>query len=233
MGRWKASRPCGSISTRNAGGSRAQTPANVSRHRAPAIRPAHRRPALAEIEALTNPRIREEWSARRKVRLEDVGAAPPIVMASFVYSGPSRFTDGSFGVYYAGFERETAIAESRFHTERFLSHSRMPATNVFKRMLHANAGGDYDDIREIPADDPIYAPDPSAYAGAQRYGLSVYVRNREDGIVYRSVRRNGGTCIAVFRPRLITKCTAAEMLMYAYDGTRIDTVMQVETQSSV
>jgi hypothetical protein len=185
--------------------------------------------ALETVEALTNPRIRQEWSPRRKIRPEDIGAAPEeLVLASFVYSGPSRFTDGSFGVYYAAFERETAIAESRFHTERFLSLSHVPATNVFKRVLRAKASGLYDDIRKVAADDPIYAPDPDAYAAAQSYALGVYARNREDGIVYRSVRRDDGTCVVAFRPRLVTGSTTAEMLLYAYDGARIDTILVVQ-----
>jgi hypothetical protein len=185
--------------------------------------------ALETIEALTNPRIRQEWSPRKKIRPEDIGAAPDeLVMASFVYSGFSRFTDGSFGVYYAGFQRETAIAESRFHTERFLFLGHLPATNVFKRVLRANMSGSYDDIRKVAADDPIYAPDPDAYAAAQSYALGVYARNREDGIVYRSVRRDSGTCVVAFRPRLVTDCTVTEMLMYAYDGARIDTILVVQ-----
>jgi hypothetical protein len=185
--------------------------------------------ALDTVEALTNPRIRQEWSPRRKIRPEDVGAAPEeLVLASFAYSGPSRFTDGSFGVYYAGFERETAIAESRFHTKRFLSLSHVPATNVFKRVLRAKASGSYDDIRKRATDDPIYTPDPDAYAAAQSYALGVYARNREDGIVYRSVRRDDGTCVCAFRPRLVTDCRVVEMLMYAYDGARIDTILVVQ-----
>lgn len=186
------------------------------------------RTALESIEALTNPRIREEWSARRKIRPEDIGDAPDeLVMASFVYSGPSRFTDGSFGVYYAAFERETAIAESRFHTERFLAQSRQPATQVFKRVLDAKISGKFDNVRDRAPADPIYAPDPADYADAQRYALDVYLRDREDGIVYRSVRRTEGTCIVAFRPRVVTECTIAGMLLYAYDGAKIDAVMTV------
>ena len=188
--------------------------------------------ALDTIEALTNPRIRQDWSPRKKIRPKDIGAAPDeLVMASFVYSGASRFTDGSFGVYYAGFERETAIAESRFHTERFLALSHAGATNVFKRVLHARFSGAYDDLRGIPASNPVYAPDPQGYAAAQRYGLGVYARDREDGIVYRSVRREDGTCAVAFRPRLVTDCMVAEMLMYAYDGAHIDTIMRVAEES--
>jgi hypothetical protein len=68
--------------------------------------------ALLEIEALTNPRVREEAGAYRKVRPEDAIAGPGStpIMASFAYSGPSRFCDGTYGVYYAGREEATAIA---------------------------------------------------------------------------------------------------------------------------
>lgn len=185
--------------------------------------------ALHTIEALTNPRVRQEYSPRRKIRPEDIGAtADETVLASFVYSGPSRFTDGSFGVYYAGFERETAIAESRFHTERFLAQSHVPATNVFKRVLRAKISGLYDDVRRLARTNPVYAPDPDAYGDAQAYGLRTYARNRDDGIVYRSVRHEGGTCVVAFRPRLITGCKTDAMLLYAYDGTHIDTIMRVE-----
>ncbi len=188
--------------------------------------------ALADIEALTNPRIRQEWSARRKIRPADVGDAPDeLVMASFVYSGASRFSDGSFGVYYAAFERDTAIAESRYHTQRFLAQSRQPATNVFKRVLDAKVTGCFDDVRGRAPADPIYAPSPQAYADAQRYAMDIYLRDREDGIVYRSVRRPAGTCIVAFRPRVVTDCLAGETLMYAYDGARIDAVMTMTADS--
>ena len=87
---------------------------------------------LLEIEALTNPRAREEAGAFRKVRPADAIAGPGTtpIMASFAYSGPSRFCDGTYGVYYAGREEETAVAESRYHTEAFLRATAQPSIDV-------------------------------------------------------------------------------------------------------
>lgn len=176
---------------------------------------------------MTNPRIRQEWSPRRKVRPEDMGNANELVMASFVYSGASRFTDGTFGVYYAGFETETAVAESRFHTERFLRLTHQPPTTVYKRMLHARISGRYDDLRNLDKTDPRYNTDPSAYDASQHYALTIYGRNEDDGIVYRSVRHDDGSCVAAFRPRLIRNCVAAEMMLFAFDGSEIDATLRV------
>ena len=189
------------------------------------------RAALDEIEAITNPRIQHEYAARRKVRPEDLAGSDgnPMVIASFAYSGPSRFTDGSYGVYYAAFERRTAIAESAYHTARFLADTNLPATLVYKRVLTADVKGVYDDVRATPLADPIYDPNPQRYAAAQAYALARYAENVVDGIVYTSVRDPEGTALAAFRPRLIAHCKTAGFLAYAYDGERIDEIFEIQS----
>ncbi len=188
------------------------------------------RAALDEIEAISNPRIQQEYAARRKVRPEDLAGSDgnEMVIASFAYSGASRFTDGSYGIYYAAFEQRTAIVESAYHTARFLSYTQTRATVLYKRVLTANLKGAYDDIRATPPADPIYDPDPEKYAAAQAYALPLYAANALDGIVYTSVRAPGGTCIGAFRPRLITNCETAGFLAYTYDGARIDEIFAIE-----
>jgi hypothetical protein len=188
------------------------------------------RAALDEIEAISNPRIQQEYAARRKVRPEDLAGADgnELVIASFAYSGPSRFTDGSFGVYYAGFEERTAIAESVYHTARFLAYTHTRATVVYKRVLMADLKGAYDDLRATPATDPIYDPDPEKYAAAQAHALVLYAANAVDGIVYASVRDAAGTCVAAFRPRLIANCNTSGFLAYAYDGAQVSEILAVE-----
>jgi len=176
------------------------------------------RTALDEIEAITNPRRRFPGSDSNDV-----------VIASFVYSGPSRFTDGSYGVYYAAFEQRTAIAESAYHTARFLAYTNTEPTLVYKRVLSADIKGAYDDIRTTPPTDPIYDPDPEKYAAAQAYASALYAADVVDGIVYTSVRAAGGTCVVAFRPRLISGCTTAAFLAYSYDGARIDDMFAIES----
>ena len=72
--------------------------------------------AVFALEALTNPRLRDEVGDIRLVPPDEriSGPGSSIVMAAFTYLNPqaSRFSDGSYGVFYAGRELETAIAET-------------------------------------------------------------------------------------------------------------------------
>jgi hypothetical protein len=176
---------------------------------------------VLEVEAITNPRVREEAGDYRKIRPEDAVAGPgsTAVMASFAYSGPSRFTDGSYGVYYAAHEEETAIAESRYWTQVFLSATNEPSIDVDKRMYSSRIRGTYDDLRGRSKRSRVY--DLNSYAYSQAYARDVYERNAVDGIVYNSVRREGGQCVCAFRPKLITDCRITAYLQFRWDGSRI------------
>jgi hypothetical protein len=188
--------------------------------------------AIIELEALTNPRLREEAGDFRKIRPEDAVTGPEstAVMASFAYSGASRFTDGSYGVYYAAHEQETAIAESRYWTEQFLRATSEPSIDVDKRMYSARITGAYDDLRERSMRSKVY--DRDSYAYSQAYARKLYEQNSVDGIVYNSVRRDGGQCICAFRPRLVTDCVIAAYLQFRWDGSRIIGVARIATISS-
>src|SRR5690606_22607554 len=67
--------------------------------------------ALFELEGMTNPRLRQELGELSLVpaerRISGPGTTP--IMAAFTHPSPdgSRFSDGSWGVYYAARERET------------------------------------------------------------------------------------------------------------------------------
>lgn len=183
--------------------------------------------AVLEVEALTNPRIREEAGDYRKVRPEDAVTGPGStpIMASFAYSGPSRFTDGTYGVYYAAHDEETAISESRHSTEQFLRATNEPSIDVDKRMYAASIGGRYDDLREKTMRSKLY--DPGSYAYSQAYARGVYEENEADGIVYNSVRRSGGECICAFRPRLVKNCRVHKYLQFRWNGERIIAVARI------
>src|SRR5690348_7566049 len=86
---------------------------------------------LYYIESLTNDRLRDEVGDISLVAKEDrvVGAGASIVMSAFTHISKeriSRFSDGSFGVYYASKTLETAIFETVYHRERFLSYTAQP-----------------------------------------------------------------------------------------------------------
>jgi hypothetical protein len=81
--------------------------------------------ALASAEAKFNPRIRESIGDLSKVPVARrvTGPGASWVMAPFVHCSllrPGRFSDGSFGLYYAGDRTEVAIAETVHHHARFM-----------------------------------------------------------------------------------------------------------------
>jgi hypothetical protein len=179
--------------------------------------------ALYAVESLTNPRIRDEVGEIALVPAGErvFGAGSSYIMAPFTHLTPggSRFSDGSFGVYYAARDRATAVAETRYHRARFLSYTRERPIELDMRVLEARLQAGMHDLRGMAESHPrLYDPDdysiPSVLGRRLREAGSW-------GVVYRSVRRPGGYCAGVFRPRALSGCRQAEHLIYVWDGDRI------------
>ena len=91
--------------------------------------------ALTSAEAKFNPRIRESIGDLSKVPVARrvTGPGASWVMAPFVHCSPlrpGRFSDGSFGLYYAGDRTEVAIAETVHHHARFVN--RQPIVTPYR-----------------------------------------------------------------------------------------------------
>ena len=147
------------------------------------------------------------------------------MLASFVYSGPSRFTDGTFGVFYAAHDEQTAIAESAYHTERFMRETSEPSIDLDKRLYAAVIRGEYEDIRSLRSRSKLYSP--STYTASVQFSRELYEADAVDGIVYRSVRRAGGECVAAYRPRLVTKCRPVKYLQFRWENGHIVGIAQL------
>lgn len=177
------------------------------------------------IEGLTNDRLRDESGAAPLVpesdRLRGPGAS--IVMAAFTHIGrPSRFSDGSYGVYYAARTLETAVRETAYHRARFLAATREAPGEVDMRAYVGRPLKPYLDVRGAQ-----YAKlhDPKDYAASQAFAKPLRDAG-EWGLVYRSVRHPGGECIAAFRPQAVSIPVAGAALAYVWDGERIAKVYQ-------
>ena len=72
--------------------------------------------------------------------------------------------------------------------------------------------------------------DPSSYAASQKLGRSLREAG-SNGIAFDSVRRNGGECVAVFRPRLVQNVRQGVHLRYAWDGNAISEVYEIRVVS--
>lgn len=178
-----------------------------------------------QIEGLTNGRLREEAGEIGLVSPEDRISGPGTtpIMAAFTHLNPegSRFTDGTYGVYYAARELDTAIAETKFHRARFLAATQEPPIEIDLRSYASDLTAEFHDIRGLRAERPeLYAPDPARYGPVQDFARSL----REDGsngIVYGSVRHQGGECVAVFRPRLLSPVRQGPHFCYVWNGQAI------------
>ena len=190
---------------------------------------------IFEIEALTNDRLRDEAGDITLVppseRISGYGTTP--IMAAFTHLNPdgSRFTDGTYGVYYAAINIDTAIAETRFHRTLFLAATKEPPIEIDMRSYASDLDADLHDIRKMQSSIPdIYAADPIRYVHAQ--SLARELRNiGSNGITYDSVRFSGGECVAIFRPRVLSPVRQSQHYCYVWDGQKITAIYQKSNYS--
>jgi hypothetical protein len=180
--------------------------------------------ALMAIDARTNPRINEELGALALIPKAErvVGPGSTVILAPFAHPNPdgSRFSDGTFGAFYAAHRLATAIAEVRYHRERFMRSSHEVAQTLELMLYEANVRGNFHDIRASTNRD-WYSP--VSYVRSQPLGVRLH-KAGADGIAYRSVRDPSGECVAVFRPSLIARCRPVKPLFAHWNGDRITSV---------
>ena len=181
------------------------------------------------IEALTNPRLRQEMGALSLVPVADrvVGPGASLIMAAFTHLNPegSRFSDGSYGVYYAADTLETAIAEVSHHRARFLARTAEPPIDIDLRWLKADLRAQAHDIRAgataaTPAHTMASVYHPDHYAAGQALGRTLR-KASSAALVFDSVRHPGGQCAAVFVPRVLTGARPAGHLGLHWDWRAI------------
>lgn len=185
--------------------------------------------ALYKLESMTNPRLREQAGEISLVPVADRVSGPnaSVIMAPFTHLAPqgTRFTDGHFGAYYAAESIDTAIAETRFHRENFLRATSQAPLELEMRCYLADVACELHDLRGRRAELPdVY--DPGSYATSQQVGRELRDAG-SNGIAFDSVRRPGGQCVAVFRPRLVQSVRQSVHLRYAWDGNSIANVYEM------
>jgi RES domain len=178
--------------------------------------------ALYELESLFSPRYAESSLLPTLPRSEWVfGPGAGYIMAPFIYRSGTRFSNGSFGVYYGGLDETTAIKEVAFHRANFMAATHEGPMTLEQLILRARIGCNLVDIRGEQATHPEwYSLSVSDYAAPQLLGLSLWQKGG-DGLTYASVRNAGGECVGIFRPKAISRCRASRPLHYRWDGKKI------------
>jgi hypothetical protein len=184
-------------------------------------------PLLIAAEQKTNPRLMETVGnldlvppARRVA-----GPGSSLLMAPFTHASPdrpSRFSDGTFGVLYAGKRFETALFETIHHHARFMAATRQaPGWTSQFREIQLSVDATLHDLRSAPLAHDLL--DPDDYRAAQGVGIGLH-RSGSNGIVYPSVRDPGGECAALFYPDGASKPVQGRHLDYHWDGRTVDLV---------
>jgi hypothetical protein len=177
-------------------------------------------PLIQAAEMKTNPRLAQSIGNLDLVppnrRIGGQGAT--YLMAPFTHASidrPTRFTDGSFGVLYAGDSFEVALAETVFHHGRFMATTKEPAgwTSQFREIV-LTVDARLHDLRNMSLD-------PSSYVETHALGAKLRAAG-SNGVVYRSVRWPQGECVGLFYPDCARNPIQARHLGYHWDGTRVD-----------
>ena len=100
---------------------------------------------------------------------------------------------------------------------------------VQMRLYHADFSTTFHDVR---GGGRAWTPllDPDSYVESQRAGRAL-LEAGSNGIIYDSVRHAGGTCLACFRPRLVSRVRVAAHYEYAWSGGRTPGIRRLAARS--
>ncbi len=176
---------------------------------------------LLELEGATNDRLLGEAGLLPGISVHELVfgiSYAHIVNAAFTHAHPSgsHFSLPDRGAWYAAFALETAQAEVAFHKAQELQEINWQEKEVTTYADYlADFRADFHDIRS----DKSFANclDPASYASSQLLAGEL-LQEGSAGLVYPSVRHNGSTCLACFRPALVVNVRKGPTVILKFKG---------------
>lgn len=177
------------------------------------------RDAVAEIEALTNPRLRERDRVLNGVQATD--AASPHLQnwnhAPFTYPNPegSHFFDETRPALELADTLQTALAVSVRKRELFLSRTGEDPVDLDMRVLSRVVKGKFLDATGW---DPHLSKE-------ERWALGRGILERDvDGVIFRCPHRPSAQCISILNGQALERAVQEEHFRFVWDGQRIKTL---------
>jgi hypothetical protein len=179
--------------------------------------------AIFELDAATNERLLAAQQLLPGIGLEELVFGVPhaaVVNAAFCHAHPlgSRFNGPDRGAWYAGFALQTAQAEVAFHKTVQLAEIGRFEDDVTYDDYLADFSAVFHDIRPPKGRGFKKCLDPQSYVASQALAERLMPADSL-GIVYPSVRHAGGTCVACFRPALVSNVRRDQTYRFVWDGT--------------
>ena len=128
------------------------------------------------------------------------------------------------GIYYAAQQRITAIHETVYHKQRYAEERGVRTQDFHMRVWIGEVLRPCYDVR-AKSYDRLHSPDD--YTSSQAFTRWLLGADPDAfGILYRSVRDPGGTCLAALRPVTVSLPNQGAHLVYHWDGVRITHVVE-------
>ena len=178
---------------------------------------------IFELDNATNDRLLAESGLLPGIDARELVFGIPsyrIINAAFCHPAPngSRFNSADRGAWYAGFEVETSQAEVAYHRQLWLQETDWNEEEAADCVdYRADFRAEFHDLRETKEHTDCLSP--TSYAASQALAAGL-LKAGSAGIVYPSVRRTGGTCIACFRPVLVTNVQQGERFTFVFADCR-------------
>lgn len=176
--------------------------------------------ALFELDAATNDRLLAQHQLLPGIGLEELVFGVPhaaVINAAFCHPNPigSRFSGPDRGAWYAAVELATSQAEVGFHKSVQLAEiGRFEDTVTYDDYV-ADFSASLHDLRRARAFRACLAPD--SYLASQALAER-FLDAGSLGVVYPSVRHARGTCLACFRPALVTNVRREKTYRFTWEG---------------
>ena len=175
---------------------------------------------IFDLDNATNDRLLAENNLLPGIGIHELVFGVPyyrIVNAAFCHPHPlgSRFNGPDRGAWYAAFEIATAQAEVAFHKWIELAEVSWFDEDVTYDDYLADFSAELHDIRGGDRFADCLAPD--SYLASQDLAQRL-LDGGSLGIVYASVRRERGTCLACFRPALVMNVRKGNAYRFVWSG---------------
>ena len=178
---------------------------------------------LGEIEGATSARLMAQERGISGLAANELVYDVPhahFINASFAYARPqqpNRFNGANRGAWYAALALQTCLAEVGFHLTNALADAGDFNATVEYAEMFCSLAGDFVDLRQRPQHPSLGADIATAYPlgnvladQARAEGLN--------GIIYPSVRHQGGTCLVALRPAAVQSVRQGDVYRMTWRG---------------
>ena len=171
---------------------------------------------MSELGLGTNTVLQREFL---EIAQENVLTSPDrIVEKVFSYSPNlnfgSRFTDGSYSIYYSALEIETAIAEKIHHFKKNVNSKKYVA---YFRLLNCKFNGDVKDLLPLRNDLSFLTSAVEESYAACRELAKEAIEHNLDALITPSARNSEGACLPVFNLKPLSNPSFGSVVIFNYD----------------